>query len=470
MVYKMDNGNQQTQPSSGNNPANQQPITVQNQGNQSNISQPSNAPNTQKVPGAQKGNKGVFVKALAAIVVIAILAALVYLFIINKPLQSGNRVIALLSENKPIGIAAVANAMATTVNSMSKLNVSYTGMAKLSMVTPLTGNMSFSIPISFSYKKYYNISMLSMKMNIPIGGNTSSITIKNGSVLYTCTNSSMLGSLGGSAGYKCIKGTLSTESAPTTSFQNLETPNITNITKQFNITVQGTKELSYNNMPCYLMQGSGKIRSPSNLTNPTLIGVASANTNFTYNITSCVSIQYGVPLNFSATITSLNSEEPLNILFKLNAAYINNNTNSKIATLPGPIVPLANLSSGYPTGNLSSGYPTGAGINNTYYVNRTTDCGNFYVSDYNYSDTRYYTCTWSGGNITISLQGGDSGHIGVKITSLANGTVYYAKNSPVRCLTPMANIYLPAGEYQIYFNTGAGGGYCGPDILEMNAT
>jgi len=102
--------------------------------------------------------------------------------------------------------------------------------------------------------------------------------------------------------------------------------------------------------------------------------------------------------------------------------------------------------------------------------NITTDCGNFYVSDYNYSDTRYYTCTWSGGNITISLQGGDSGHIGVKITSLANGTVYYAKNSPVRCLTPMANIYLPAGEYQIYFNTGAGGGYCGPDILEMNAT
>ena len=102
--------------------------------------------------------------------------------------------------------------------------------------------------------------------------------------------------------------------------------------------------------------------------------------------------------------------------------------------------------------------------------NRTTDCGNFYVSDYNYSDTKYYTCTWSGGNITISLQGGDSGHIGVKITSLTNGTVYYAKNSPVRCLTPMANIYLPAGPYQIYFNTGAGGGYCGPDILEMNAT
>jgi len=103
-------------------------------------------------------------------------------------------------------------------------------------------------------------------------------------------------------------------------------------------------------------------------------------------------------------------------------------------------------------------------------INRTTDCGNFYVSDYNYLDTNYYTCTWSGGNITINLQGGDSGHIGVKITSLTNGTVYYAKNSTVRCLTPMANIYLPPGPYQIYFNTGAGGGSCGPDILEMNAT
>ena len=117
-----------------------------------------------------------------------------------------------------------------------------------------------------------------------------------------------------------------------------------------------------------------------------------------------------------------------------------------------------------PTPPTSSAHPT------VYNSNITTDCGNFYVSDYNYSDTRYYTCKWSGGNITISLQGGDTGHIGVKITSLTNGTVYYAKNSPVRCLTPMANIYLPPGEYQIYFNTGAGGGYCGPDILEMNAT
>jgi len=106
----------------------------------------------------------------------------------------------------------------------------------------------------------------------------------------------------------------------------------------------------------------------------------------------------------------------------------------------------------------------------SYNSNRTTDCGNFYVKDRNFADVKYYNCSWSGGNITINLQGGDSGYVYVRITSLSNGTRYYAKGTTVRCLTQISNIYLPQGEYNVFINTGGGGGGCGAAIVEMNAT
>ncbi|MGC8688409.1 MAG: hypothetical protein ACP5RQ_03365, partial [Candidatus Micrarchaeia archaeon] len=108
--------------------------------------------------------------------------------------------------------------------------------------------------------------------------------------------------------------------------------------------------------------------------------------------------------------------------------------------------------------------------NNFLNTSSRLNCGNLNITDHNLSDTEYYNCLWAGGQVAIFLQGGNSGHIGVKITNLNNNQVYYAKNSTVRCLTYMATIYMPKGNYSIYYDTGKGGGYCGPDILLMKAT
>ncbi|MGC8694427.1 MAG: hypothetical protein ACP5RI_02300 [Candidatus Micrarchaeia archaeon] len=108
--------------------------------------------------------------------------------------------------------------------------------------------------------------------------------------------------------------------------------------------------------------------------------------------------------------------------------------------------------------------------NNFLNTSSKLNCGNLNITDYDLSNTKYYNCSWSGGDISIFLQGGNSGHIGVKITNLDTGQIYYVKNSTVRCLTYMATVYMPKGNYKIYYNTGAGGGYCGPDILVMTNT
>ena len=318
--------------SGGDNQTNFDPTNLQN-----NANMPSNTSSSmQGSQGSvkQKSNNGMLIKAIAALIIIVIVAYLAYSF--TKPTYS-NPVIALLSTNKPVSMVAVVNAMINTVNATNKLNVSYTGTVELHIDSSLTGSISTSAPIELSYEKYYNISRISFGISgVPLVGNMSTVIIKNGSTLYTCSKTSFSGLLTSNSNYTCIRNL-------NTTISQIQTPgisNITNTTKELNITVHGVREISNNKITCYLMQGSGKLNIPLNNTNSSpFVGVLkSGGANVTYNLTSCISTQYGIPINVSGSIAEINSSIQFKILFSMNATYINNNTNPEIALLPGPIL------------------------------------------------------------------------------------------------------------------------------------
>jgi len=347
--------------SGGDNQTNFDPTNLQN-----NANMPSNTSSSMQGSVKQKSNNGMLIKAIAALIIIVIVAYLAYSF--TKPTYS-NPVIALLSTNKPVSMVAVVNAMINTVNATNKLNVSYTGNVELHINSFLTGSLSTSAPIEFSYKKYYNISRISFGISgVPLVGNMSAVFIKNGSTLYTCSKTSFSGLLTSNSNYTCTKNL-------NTTISQIQTPgisNITNTTKELNITVHGVKEISNNKITCYLMRGSGKLNIPlSNTNSSPFVGVLkSGGANVTYNLTSCVSTQYGIPINVSGSIAEINSSIQLKILFSMNATYINNNTNPEIALLPGPI--LSNVNK-----NVSTFSVCNSSIQNGdfAYVNNQADTG-----------------------------------------------------------------------------------------------
>jgi len=309
-------------------------------------------------------NSSLFVKAIAGIIILLLVAFLAYSLIKPAGSTASNPVIALLSTNKPVSLYAVANAIMSTLNNTKQINVSYTGSIQLAMKESLTGNLTETMPISAAYEKYGNILRESASISsVPILGNVNFVEISNKSVHYSCIDMSVLNMLTGnsSSGFKCEKNTSAQSST------GILNSSVSSFTNELNMTVKGVKELSYNNEQCYLMQGSGRASMSENaLQSSSLLTSISSPANFTYNITSCISMQYGIPLNLTATIIAGNSTSPTKVVVVLKAIGINTNVNANIASLPGPIVNTSSL-----TGFGSSPYGS-----TTPYTNSTGEVGN----------------------------------------------------------------------------------------------
>jgi len=354
-----------------------QPENHQNSSNNYSSSQQSvSAPGGQNYPeqgGAQQGkahkvkavNSSLFVKAIAGIIILLLVVFLAYSLIKPAGSTASNPVIALLSTNKPVSLYAMAKAIMSTLNNTKQINVSYTGSIQLAMKESLTGNLTETMPINAAYEKYGNISRESASISgVPLLGNVSIVEITNKSVHYSCIDMSVLNMLtrNSSSGFKCEKNA-SVQSS--TGVLNLSVSNFTN---ELNMTVKGVKELSYNNEPCYLMQGSGRASMPQKaLQSNSVLTSVSLLDNFTYNITSCISMQYGIPLNLTATIVAGNSTSPMmKVVLVLKTIGINTNINANIASLPGPVVNTSSL--------------TGFGVrpygSTTPYTNSTGGAGN----------------------------------------------------------------------------------------------
>ncbi len=441
-------------------------------------------PDTVRVPGfqkAQKTNSGSSAAIAKIAVAAVILIVAIYLIYVHATSQSGstNRVIAMLSTNKPVSMFAIANAMAGTVNSISKLNVTYTGSATITMYTALTGNMSMSLPISVKYEKYYNISRTSASVSgIPLVGGMDIIAIKNNSKMYTCTNQSIGGIIGmgsNQSGFKCY--VVSNKTA------NSAKVNLTALSKVFNVSVRGIKEAYYNKTPCYMMAGNGKASINPNAiasleNTPMQYGVGSSSpVNFTYNITSCVSMQYGIPLNMSANIKIGNESSPMDISLLIKATGINSDTNAQIGNLPGPVTNASSLSSlgnfstsgstSYPStqaiasacipfgGFMCSGFKnTSAGFNATVGEDIGSNMKNFSVIYVPMLSNQ--TQSLESGNCSINssemvetsilgknVSAGQTLNLSIKYKNPVSGMLwaFYKNGTKIEC-TPMASVFI----------------------------
>ncbi|MGC8652083.1 MAG: hypothetical protein ACP5UH_02425 [Candidatus Micrarchaeia archaeon] len=313
------------------------------------------APVHQGVQGSKVKGAGRAAKAIVAVIIIALMAYAAYYLIspqhASSVSSSSNRVIAMLATHKPVSAFAVANAMSGLMNASQKLNVSYTGSVGISTRSALLGNFSESMPLSMSYQKYYNISRVTVSLSgVPVLGNISVVEILNKTVRYTCTKMPALGILSNSSstGFQCEKNASS--SSP--SAINLSVSNLTALSDKLNITVVGVKELSYNKQQCYLMEGHGKVNIPQSISSsasPIALTPVSGSAAFTYNITSCVSLQYGLPLNFSLEMAGGNTTSPVKVSLAFNEVSIGTNTNAQISALPGPIENASGIGLAYPT-------------------------------------------------------------------------------------------------------------------------
>jgi len=314
--------------------------------------------------GAQQGkankvkavNSSMFAKAIAGIIILMLVAFLAYSLIKPAGSTASNPVIALLSTNKPISLHALANAVMSTINNTKQINVSYIGSVQLAMkelmmrspTAMLIDNLTKTMPMNAVYEKDGNISRESVSISgVPILGNVSIVEIANKSVHYSCIDMSALNMLTGnsSSGFKC--------NASAQSSTGVLNSSVSSFINELNMTVKGVKELSYNNEQCYLMQGSGRASMPQNaLQSISVLTTITPPANFTYNITSCISMQYGIPLNLTATIIAVNSTSSMKVVLVLKTIGINTNVNANIASLPGPVVNASGL----------TGFLTGIGI------------------------------------------------------------------------------------------------------------
>jgi len=392
-------------------------------------------------------NSSMLAKAIAGIIILMLVAFIAYSLIKPAGSTASNPVIALLSTNKPISLHALANAIISTINNTKQINVSYIGSVQLAMKEPLIGNLTETMPMNAVYEKDGNISRESASISgVPILGNVSIVEIANKSVHYSCIDMPALNMLTGnsSSGFKCEK------NASAQSSTGALNSSVSSFTNELNMTVKGVKELSYNNEQCYLMQSSGRASMPQNaLQSSSMLTSIASPANFTYNITSCISMQYGIPLNLTATIIAGNSTSPMKVVLVLKTIGINTNVNANIASLPGPVVNTSS-STGFgvsPYGSTTP-YTNSTGIAGNMTANSTGAAGNMVANQSGYEYSGMYN------NSIVVLTYAQTSQIedlpdANEVGQLQN---FYTNNPAYECLNgDTLNVYTAQHEYPGYY-------------------
>lgn len=99
-----------------------------------------------------------------------------------------------------------------------------------------------------------------------------------------------------------------------------------------------------------------------------------------------------------------------------------------------------------------------------------TSCSSYFLYSSSYTSTVNGTCSWTGGTLSITAGGGDSGYLSVKIKGLSTGTLYYSNSTANWCAGVIGSVDLPAQSYLISMRTGRGGGSCEPGSAELLLT
>ncbi len=282
------------------------------------------------VPKSKK--KFLIIPAVALIIILILIAALLLSHGGNggagesKGSAGQAQLLATLSSpgnQTPAGVMAIASKkLASTV----QFNISYSGMANIRVKGGELGDLQFQIPLRINYEKYGNNSRFYINATgIPLIGNISAyyIGLANGTS-YSC---SALGGQFFSNMSSNASGRITCQASH--SIGSNQYPSLLqSVQGQQGVrgTVKVIRSAVYNGQECLLtsIHGNGSI----------------ANSTASYNITTCLSGQYYVPLNLTATASTAN-QSGYAVSLSLDELSIGIPvTQSEVTSLPGPVANL----------------------------------------------------------------------------------------------------------------------------------
>ncbi len=427
-------------------------------------------PNQMQMPTAPSG-RGFMV--LIGIIVVAVVLYFVWatgaLSGIGAP-GAGSKLISILSQ-KSVNTTQLAQVTAQQINSVSVINVSYSGRAVINGTGGSLGGIVITIPFTLTYQKYYNQSRLGMSAKgIPILGNFSTISIMiNKTVGYSCTNSS-ISLMGSKNGYTCTKTTADSQSPTSLNFSKYAV-----ISKNLTMKYLGTRNAA--GQQCAFVNGTMNVTSLTSV--PGLSGTGS-DSKTVVNFAACLSLNYYIPLNI--TITAKGSTQG-SVTLTAQASYLNTNVNSTaLVALPGPISNSTfDVGGSYPTPTTIGygGYGSTSVTTSTVGYGYTTStaaalssCNGFTLWDRNSYNTTMQQCTWTGGNLTVTYESGHSSNVAFSIVGADGITYVSSSGSASICLNTFSRVYLPAQTYTVIETTGSdlgSGVQCYASTIELSS-
>ncbi|MGC8662600.1 MAG: hypothetical protein ACP5RT_02325 [Candidatus Micrarchaeia archaeon] len=178
---------------------------------------------------------------------------------------------------------------------------------------------------------------------------------------------------------------------------------------------------------------------------------------------------FGINTNlYRCLLLSNNSQSTIFYCHLLNGTVI---PLSQLNSVGSAATPQASSNQTPPTSQASSSqtspattHPTGQQI-----AGQNVNCSSLQFVDNAFLNEENKTCTWGGGYLDILMGGGYSGFASVKIVA-SNGSTMFSKGKTYWCPQDLGSIYLPNGNYTVIFNTGRGGGSCGPAVLTFTSS
>ncbi len=260
--------------------------------------------------GSRKGIAPLLVLAAAFILILAIAFVAVMLITSNgkapsmsmsttAPTSTNATESPLLNDylqGTQLPMSQLTSVLAQHLNSSNQLNVSYSGTAVISGFSVLVDGLSVSIPLNVTYQKYGNSSRFDLLATTPLGKVNYDVIQVNRSVSYTCRRGlGILGNSTGSSNYTCTRSNASVLAV--VSNPGSLSSMLGSMPVSFNsTTLESSGDRSYDGMGCVLVFTTGT--APINESIP-IIGTINA---ISYNVSSCLSGTYYVPLNITATL------------------------------------------------------------------------------------------------------------------------------------------------------------------------
>jgi hypothetical protein len=270
------------------------------------------------------------ITGLIVIAVLLVLAVVIAAVLLARNNNSGNPSLAQ-SLSSPVNqnIPAFVSAISNNIQSINEINVVYSGLLLFSSNGGLLGNVQLSIPLRVTYQKLDGDSRMYVNASgVPLLGNITTTTIRlaNGTSYSCSASSSKLSRLANKTGVMCY-----IKNSGNLSIASLNESALERDLGGSNSTVVALGRYEYRGQACELFRLAG-----NSTTTTTANSVKTEGQPLRFNITTCISNQYSVPLNITAVLSSQNSG--IGATFSINETSIGMPvTDAEITALPGPV-------------------------------------------------------------------------------------------------------------------------------------